>query len=292
MPKISLLLVTLFVFTFANAQSYEEDVEIHLLGPIGIRQIEAQPPYNQWFADNAKKFELPERDYDDLRQKLNALEVNVYFGTWCGDSQNWVPQLIRLWDKLSLDRAKLHLIALDGRSEHYKQGPNGEEKGQRIHRVPVFQFMKNGQEVGRIVETPKNDLLTDVAQIAFGYPSIPNFRAANYFMSQIDERGTDDIKTNLYAHYRKIMPWVDDLNEMNTLGNVYLRAGRMEEAVMVFSLNASFFPEEVHTNRMLARAEEKAGLLDAAKKSYQKILRLEPENAEAKNALERLEAEQ
>ena len=79
---------------------------------------------------------------------------------------------------------------------------------------------------------------------------------------------------------------------MNTLGNVYLRAGRMEEAVMVFSLNASFFPEEVHTNRMLARAEEKAGLLDAAKKSYQKILRLEPENAEAKNALERLEAEQ
>lgn len=263
-----------------------------MLGPIGIRQIEAQPPYNQWFADNAKKFELPERDYDDLRQKLNALEVNIYFGTWCGDSQNWVPQLIRLWDKLSLDRVKLHLIALDGRSEHYKQGPNGEEKGQRIHRVPVFQFMKNGQEVGRIVETPKNDLLTDVAQIAFGYPSIPNYRAANYFMSQIDERGTDNIKTNLYAHYRKIIPWVDDLDEMNTLGNVYLRAGRMDEAVMVFSLNASFFPEEVHTNRMLARAEEKAGLLDAAKKSYQKILRLEPENAEAKNALERLEAEQ
>ncbi len=292
MPKISLLLVILFAFITVKAQTYEEDGEVHLLGPVDIRQIEAQIPYNQWFADNAKKFVLPERNYDDLRQKLNELEVNIYFGTWCSDSQDWVPQLIRLWDKLSLDRSKLQLIALDGRSEHYKQGPNGEEKGQSIHHIPVFQFMKNGQEVGRIVESPKNDLLTDVAQIAFGYPSIPNYRAANYFMSQIDARGTENIKTNLYAHYRKILPWVNDMDELNTLGNVYLSANDIEEAVMVFSLNASFFPENVFANRMLAKAEEQAGQFHSAIKSYQKVLRLDPENTEAKNALQRLAVEQ
>ncbi len=292
MFKFNLLLAAIFAFTLANAQSYQEYGEVHLLGPISIGQIEAQPPYNQWFDENAKKFELPNSSYDDLHQKLNDLEVNIYFGTWCSDSQYWVPQLIRLWDKLSLDRSKLHLIALDGRSEHYKQGPNGEEKGKKIHRVPVFQFTKNGLEIGRIVETPKNDLLTDVAQIAYGYPSVPNYRAANYIMSQIEERRTDNIKTNLYAHYLKIMPWVDNMTELNTLGNVYLSANMLDEAVMVFSLNTSFFPEEVSAISILAQAEEKAGQLNAAKKSYQKILRLEPENNVAKKALERLQAKQ
>ena len=142
MFKFNLLLAAIFAFTLANAQSYQEYGEVHLLGPISIGQIEAQPPYNQWFSENAKKFELPNSSYDDLHQKLNDLEVNIYFGTWCSDSQYWVPQLIRLWDKLSLDRSKLHLIALDGRSEHYKQGPNGEEKGKKIIVYPYFNSQK------------------------------------------------------------------------------------------------------------------------------------------------------
>ncbi len=44
MPKISLLLVILFAFITVKAQTYEEDGEVHLLGPVDIRQIERKFP--------------------------------------------------------------------------------------------------------------------------------------------------------------------------------------------------------------------------------------------------------
>jgi len=44
-------------------------------------------------------------------------------------------------------------------------------------------FKRDGKEIARIVETPQNDLLTDIGQIALGLPSKPNYRAANYLMN-------------------------------------------------------------------------------------------------------------
>ena len=61
-------------------------------------------------------------------------------GTWCGDSKEWVPSFLKIWDQLGLDRKKLIFTALYDIDERYKQGPNGEEKGKQIHRVPNFIF--------------------------------------------------------------------------------------------------------------------------------------------------------
>ena len=43
-------------------------------------------------------------------------------------------------------------------------------------------------EYARIVESPKNDLVTDVAQIALGFPSAPNYEGANYLFKVFDYR--------------------------------------------------------------------------------------------------------
>ena len=50
-------------------------------------------------------------------------------GTWCGDSKEWVPSFLKIWDQLGLDRKELTFTALYDIDERYKQGPNGEEKG-------------------------------------------------------------------------------------------------------------------------------------------------------------------
>ena len=44
------------------------------------------------------------------------------------------------WDLLGLELAQLEFIALYVDDDRYKQGPNGEEKGKNIHRVPTFIF--------------------------------------------------------------------------------------------------------------------------------------------------------
>tara|TARA_B110000305_G_scaffold166436_1_gene184047 strand:- start:71 stop:229 length:159 start_codon:yes stop_codon:yes gene_type:complete len=49
--------------------------------------------------------------------------------------------------QLDLYRDKLNYTALYDIDEHYKQGPNGEEKGMQIHRVPTFIFKRNGKEI-------------------------------------------------------------------------------------------------------------------------------------------------
>lgn len=61
-----------------------------------------------------------------------------------------------------------------------------------IHRIPTFIFKKDNNEIARIVEYLRNDLQTDVAQIALGVPSNPNYEAANYLNKVLDT----DIETS------------------------------------------------------------------------------------------------
>ena len=65
---------------------------------------------------------------------------------------------------------------------------------QQIHRVPAFIFKTENIEYARIVESPKNDLITDVAQIALGYPSSPNYEGANYLFKVFDTESLNNTK--------------------------------------------------------------------------------------------------
>ena len=64
-----------------------------------------------------------------LKSKLKNTTVDIYLGTWCGDSKKWVPQFIKLWDELGLKRSQLRLIGLYNDETRYKTAPNGEEQG-------------------------------------------------------------------------------------------------------------------------------------------------------------------
>ena len=108
-------------------------------------------------------------------------------GTWCGDSKKWVPRFLKLWDAYELDRSKLRFTALYDTDEKYKQDPNGEELGKKIHRVPTFIFKRDGAEFARIVESPRNDLKTDLQQIALGVSSEPNYRGATYLIDVLEK---------------------------------------------------------------------------------------------------------
>jgi len=55
---------------------------------------------------------------------------------------------------LGLNLERITLIDLHGGKDYYKQGPNREEKGADIHRIPTFIFEKDLVEIGRIVKRP------------------------------------------------------------------------------------------------------------------------------------------
>jgi thiol-disulfide isomerase/thioredoxin len=101
-------------------------------------------------------------DFLDLIRRANAgVNVVVFLGTWCSDSRREVPHFLKIMDQAGVPASRLTLYALD----REKKCPDGSASRYAIERVPTFVFEKGGEEVGRIVESPKTTLEGDVLRI-------------------------------------------------------------------------------------------------------------------------------
>ena len=277
-----------YCFAMQETTYTNEREELHLCGPFDINELEEDSLYAPWFNKRYDEFKLDDTTYS-WSSELKDIEVDVYMGTWCGDSKEWVPSFLKIWDQLGLDRKKLTFTALYDIDERYKQGPNGEEKGKQIHRVPTFIFKRDGKEIARIVETPQNDLLTDIGQIALGLPSKPNYRAANYLMNLLEEKSVAEIRADLNTYFYKTYDHLGKSSELNTLGNVFLRSDRIEEAVLVFEFNFYFFRYDPYILGSYAKGLAVQGETKKAKEFYERALKIHPENKWVKRLYEELQ---
>ena len=225
MKKIICLLLGSFLLnvSFAqtqNVQRYENSRgESHLCGAFQIKDLEKDTIYQKWYNKNYLNFNLSNKKRNWVKN-LKNVEVDIYLGTWCGDSKKWVSKFVKLWDELGLNRTQLKFIALyDFVEGKYKQGPNGQEKNKDIHRVPTFILKRNDKEIARIVESPNNDLETDLAQTALGYPSNPNYLGATRMIELFNSNSSDSIKNN-NNYLNEVYRLVKSPSELNTLGYV------------------------------------------------------------------------
>ena len=288
------LFLLFFVCIIAQAQdatTYINDRnEKHLCGVFKLHELEKDSLYSSWYEDNYTAIDVDVLDTNtSWANNLESSRVDIYMGTWRGDSKKWVPRFIRLWDDLGLDRSQLRFIALYDGNENYKQGPNGEEKGKKIHRVPTFIFKVKGEEFARIVEFPRNDLITDLKQIATGTASEPNYLAASYLLDLFNRVESKEVNKNIREHYEAIYAKVCKSRELNTLGHVYLSAGKIDEAILVFYLNTYIFRYEPNVYLNYGIALQANDELEKAKENFKKALELEPEYKLAKEKLTALE---
>ena len=293
MTKISLSLTCLLITLFVSAQPgyYTNDRdEKHLCGPVEISQLTSDTLYSKWFDPSYSDFALAESQ-PGWKESLKDLSVDIYFGSWCGDSKNYVPKFIHLWDSLGLDRDQLNLIGLYDGKENYKQGPNGEEKGLDIHRVPTFIFKEDGEEIARIVEFPRTSLERDLAQIALGYPSAPSYRAATYIQDLLNEKSTKEVYEDPNHYYLEAYELLSKSSELNTLGYVYLRSDRVSEALLCFHFNTYYFPHEPRVYSSYAEGLLIQGDTTKAITNYKKVLDIDPEHKKALEQLALLEEE-
>ena len=282
-PILSLAMMLMATLLLAQSPvSYTNDRdESHLCGPVKIADLENHGP---WYAESLENWK-PSVVSTKWAKELKNTEVEIYLGTWCGDSKNWVPKFVDLWNELGLLQDQLQFICLYDTEEKYKQGPNGEEVGLNIHRVPTFIFKEGGEEYARIVEFPVTTLEQDLEAIAAGYPQEPNYRAATYFQNLLDTTTTEKAYENANGHFRNIYKKVTRSSELNTLGYVYLRSGRMSEALMAFHFNTYLFRYEPNVYDSYAEALVLSGDTTQAIESYQKVLELDSANEHATEQL-------
>ncbi len=96
---------------------------------------------------------------EKIKKLTNDISVEVYFGTWCKDSRNNVPKLIKIFELLP--SLKVNYVGIIWRS----CDRSGLYKKMDLKRVPTIIFYRGGKEVGRIIENPVKTLEKDILNI-------------------------------------------------------------------------------------------------------------------------------
>lgn len=164
-----LLLTVISNCTIFNQK--KETVSTDLVGVVTIKQIQ-ESEHKTWYNQGVGTYVVDVEtlaDFENNPERIEALSVKIFFGSWCSDSQRELPRFMNIMSFLNV--TDLEIIALD----RNKKSPKKHEKGMDIHHVPTFVIYQNGKEVNRIIESPIQSLEKDLVAIIQAKKYTPNY---------------------------------------------------------------------------------------------------------------------
>ncbi|NNF34252.1 MAG: hypothetical protein HKN68_09090 [Saprospiraceae bacterium] len=276
MKKYLLILLFLPCLSIGQQSYLDSRGDPQLWGSVEISDLKKET-YAEWFHDSTEAY--ISKNENHVSEGLIDYKVKIYMGTWCGDSKRWVPRFLEQWEALGLNSDRIEIIGLHGNRKLYKQAPDHSEMEYNIHRVPTFIFLKDGKEYARIVESPVNDLYTDVAHIASGYPSTPRYAGVTFLSSVIDTFDLADIKeSDIELMSRKISRLVAKPGELNTYAHKLYSDGKIKEAEWVYQLNTHLYPYHPGVLQSMGTFYKNVEDLKKAIEYCHKSLIIEPDN--------------
>ena len=160
----------LFILVFALFTSFGvvAQNDNSLIGKMSVEKLK-NSDHSEWFMKN---YNLYKPEKEKLEQLQNALpkddfHFEIFFGTWCPDSRREVPRMIKILERIGIEKGKYNLIGVN----QFKDLPEAYEaisKKINLNRVPTLIFYKNGKEVNRYVEFAQVSLLDDLLLIVQG----------------------------------------------------------------------------------------------------------------------------
>jgi len=103
-----------------------------------------------------------------LSAEKRPVTMTVVLGSWCGDSKEFVPRVLKTVRAAANPNVTVRLVALDNDFLH----PQDVIASRRIINVPTIVAETGGAEIGRITETPAGPTMEeDLAAILAGRPN-------------------------------------------------------------------------------------------------------------------------
>ncbi len=267
-----------------NNEIKNESGQIILAGHASISAMQ-MPNYKTWFDDSYNKYTIDAPTTEQLKPLLQNKRMEIFLGSWCGDSKREVPRMIKVLQNAGMDTTKLSLIFVDNSPNAYKQSPQHEEQGKNIHHVPSFIIYDEYKEIGRIIESPVTSLEKDLLAILQQQPYQPNYRAIDQWTKQVTARNRNMSDAELQNLVATLKPLCRHYGEFNGYGYVLLAAKNTTEALNVFRLNTMIYPDNAGVFDSLAEAWEKTGNIKEAITAYEKVLVLKPGDEKAKGKI-------
>ena len=105
--------------------------------------------------NSAKSFTPEKSAIEALKKNKDSIQLLVFMGTWCEDSQDIIPKLYSLTDAAGFSQDRITLIGVDRK----KTTLSHLTEALGIINVPTIIVLKNGKEKGRIVEYGKYGMI-------------------------------------------------------------------------------------------------------------------------------------
>jgi hypothetical protein len=118
--------------------------------------------FREWFEPEYEKYLVDHIKLSALDQELfPMIEITVILGTWCSDSRREIPRFIKIIDELGLEVNAINMICVD----RAIKTDVPELVDLQIELVPTIIFSLQGDELGRIIESPRESLESDMVLI-------------------------------------------------------------------------------------------------------------------------------
>jgi len=156
----------LLTFLIATSQIYSQDYKIIpdekngeplILGYCPASAMNDSVFFNTWTTEY-NNYQPDYETLDSLEGKLDNIIITIIFRSTCSDSREQLPRLFKILNEVNYDVNSITLIGVN----REKQGLSSEAEGLEIELVPTIIFYKDGNEIGRIVETPVESLEKDL----------------------------------------------------------------------------------------------------------------------------------
>jgi thiol-disulfide isomerase/thioredoxin len=258
-----------------NAEIKNESGQIILAGHCSPSALQ-QPNYKSWFDNSYDSYAIDGPGIEQLKPLLKGKTMEIFLGSWCGDSKREVPRMMKILDNAGVDSNKVTLIFVDNSTSAYKQSPQHEEKDKNIHHVPTFIVYDGSKEMGRIVESPLVSLEKDLLAILQQQAYQPNYKAIEYWRTHVRSRDKNMADGELYGLVTELKPITKHYGEFNAYAHMQFAAQKTKEAINVFRLNTILYPDNANAFSNLGEALATSGSKTEAVAAYEKALVLKP----------------
>lgn len=117
-----------------------------------------------WFTMSSNNYNPEPIIIEELKKSLPSCQLYIFMGTWCEDTHNLLPKLYKTM-LLSRCYTNYKMYGVD----RNKKSKDNEQEAFKVTNVPTIIVMKNGEELGRIVETTKGTIESDLLKILEKY---------------------------------------------------------------------------------------------------------------------------
>ena len=161
---ITTLLVLFGCKEVVNKVTIDDKTGRQMLVGITDRNAFEIPDFSEWYNNRYIEYEPDAFIVEQIKDLSDSIDIQIFMGTWCSDSRREVPRFLKILDEMIFEQNKLQIINVN----RQKKSPTQEEKDKNIEFVPTFIIIKNGNEIGRIVEFPIITLENDFLSILLG----------------------------------------------------------------------------------------------------------------------------